>query len=272
VRRCLAALLLCLAAALPAWAADPAPALSLRVLRRLPHDPGAFTQGLALDNGTLFESTGLYGRSSVRRLDPADGRVLARTDLPARLFGEGLALCPEGPGAKDARLLVLTWREGLILAYDPATLRPLGRARLRGQGWGLACRGAQLVLSDGTDTLRWLDAKTLAETGRTLRVREGGRPVERLNELEWVNGWLVANIWEQDRAAVIDPRSGQVAAWLDLSSLRAELPASAEVANGVAFGAAGDAVGGAEALYLTGKRWDRLFVAELPELLRTPPR
>jgi len=261
--------LLGLLAAVPAPAAgpaagDPAPLVALRVLRRLPHDPAAFTQGLALRGGALYESTGLYGASSVRRLDPQSGRVLARADLEPRLFGEGLALCPEG---KNARLVQLTWREGVILTYDPRTLRETARARLRGQGWGLACRGRELILSDGTDVLRWLDAATLRETGRVLRVRDAGKPVERLNELEWVNGWIVADIWEEDRAAVIDPRSGRVAAWLDLAPLRVRLRPEAEVANGVAY----DAAERPGELWLTGKRWDVLFVVELPEILRTSP-
>jgi glutamine cyclotransferase len=261
-------LIVALAAEAPAAETDSAaPLLRLRVLRRLPHDPEAFTEGLALKDGALYESTGLYGASSVRRLDPESGRVLARADLPPRLFGEGLALCPEGPGAKNPRLIQLTWREGLILTYDRDSLRATDQARLRGQGWGLACRGHELVMSDGSPTLRWLDAGTLRETGRTLRVTDAGRPVERLNELEWVNGWLVANIWEEDRAAVIDPHTGRVAAWLDLAGLRPRLRPAAETPNGVAY----DAASGPGELMLTGKRWDVLFVVELPELLSAPP-
>jgi glutaminyl-peptide cyclotransferase len=256
--------------------AHGAPTQAVRVLSSLPHDASAFTEGFFLHRGVSFESTGLYGQSSVRRVDPATGRILARCALPARFFGEGLALCPET--GRKARLIQLTWREGVILTYDPVSLRPLARFSLRGQGWGLACRGGTLVLSDGTDALRFLDARTLAETGQTLHVRDGARPVERLNELEWVNGWLVANIWQEDVLAVIRPDDGQVALWLDLSGLRRELarkPEMAtaangpEVANGVAFDPQAD--DGRGALLLTGKRWDRVFVAALPELLRRPP-
>jgi len=257
------------------------PVEPVHVLARQPHDSAAFTQGFFLRRGAYYESTGLYGQSSVRRVDPATGRVLALRSLPGQLFGEGLALCPEGPGA---RLVQLTWREGVILTYDPATLKPLARHKLRGQGWGLACRGGEAVMSDGTDTLRFLNPRTLAETGKTLRVRDGSRPVVRVNELEWVNGWLLANIWEEDLMAVIRPADGQVALWLDLGPLRRELvqsakegakvgakngAADAEAANGVAFDPAGD--GGRGALLLTGKRWDRVFVTALPELLRRPP-
>jgi glutamine cyclotransferase len=240
-----------------------APVLAVRALRSLPHDPEAFTQGLVFHQGSFYESTGLYGRSTLRRVDPETGRVLALTRLAPRLFGEGLALCPDGRGRP--RLVQLTWREGRILTYDPAGLRPRQTLPLRGQGWGLACHGGRAYLSDGSDTLRLLDAASLAETGR-LAVRDGDRPVPELNELEWVNGWLLANVWGLDRVAAIDPGTGRVAAWLDLSALRRELGPQAEAANGLAFDEAGDA------LYATGKRWERVFVLELPELLRRPPR
>lgn len=245
--------------------ARTAPVHPVQVLARLPHDPAAFTQGLAFDRGRLLESTGLYGQSSLRAVDPATGRVLARRPLPPELFGEGLALCPGPP----RRLLQLTWREGLILAYDADTLLPLSRHALRGQGWGLACRKGALALSDGSATLRFLDADTLAETGRSLTVSDGGRPVPRLNELEWVNGWLLANVWLKDMIAAIRPDTGHVALWLDVSGLRGALSSGAEAANGIAFDPGGD--GGRGALYLTGKRWDTVFVARLPELLRRPP-
>jgi len=252
-----------------------APVERVRILASQPHDSAAFTQGFFLRHGVYYESTGLYGQSSVRRVDPATGRVLARRDLPEQLFGEGLALCAGGEGE---RLVQLTWREGVILTYDAATLRSLESRPLRGQGWGLACNGGEVVVSDGTATLRFLDARTLAETGRTLRVHDGARPVVRINELEWVNGWLVANIWQEDLLAVIRPADGQVALWLDLAPLRRELaksvkdardPGNPETANGVGFDPAGD--GGRGALLLTGKRWDRVFTAALPKLLRRPP-
>lgn len=307
-RRALLALALCLPTCLPTFsaqalasqllqttqAAQPvqpaqasAPVEAATILARRPHDAQAFTQGLLLSGGVLFESTGLYGQSSLRRVDPATGRVLARVELPRKLFGEGLALCPQPETGGRPRLLQLTWREGLILAYDPDTLRLLSRHRLRGQGWGLACTGAELALSDGTATLRFLDARTLAETGRTLRVLDGGQPVDRLNELEWVNGWLLANVWQEDRIAVIRPDTGQVALWLDLAPLRRELPKQtgqtgqagqaaqadqneqAEAANGIAFDPAGDH--GRGALLLTGKLWDTVFVTALPGLVRHPP-
>lgn len=273
IRRALLALMLCLLACAPALAGLaatlPASSEAVHILSRLPHDPEAFTQGLLLSGGVLYESTGLYGQSSVRRVDPATGRVLARRALPRNLFGEGLALCPNPKNGGTPRLVQLTWREGVILAYEPDSLRLLTRRKLRGQGWGLACRGAELTLSDGTDTLRILDARSLAETGKTLRVRDGGQSVTRLNELEWVNGWLLANVWEEDRIAVLRPDTGAVALWLDLAPLRRELSDRAETANGIAYDPAGDH--GRGALYLTGKRWETVFVTALPKLLRRPP-
>lgn len=245
-----------------------APTLPVQVQKRLPHDPQAFTQGLIFHQGGLLESTGLYGQSSLRRTDPETGRVVALTRLPAALFGEGLALCPQRPG-KAPRLAQLTWREGLILTYDPVSLRPLGRHRLRGEGWGLAWDGAQLIQSDGTDCLRLLSPEDFAQTGRFC-VRDAQAPVQALNELEWVGGWLLANVLGQDRVAVIRPPGakdqGQVAAWLDLSLLRRELGPKAEAANGLAYDPQ------ARALYATGKRWDTVFVLALPPLLEQPPK
>lgn len=251
----------------PAKAASTAPVLSVHVEQRLPHDPTAFTQGLLFHQGALVESTGLYGQSSVRRVDPQTGRVLALTRLPGTLFGEGLALCPARPGAAP-RLVQLTWREHQLLTYDAQTLRQLSSHPLRGEGWGLAWDGARLILSDGTDTLRLLAPKDFAQVG-SLRVRDGAHPVRQLNELEWAQGWLLANVWAHDRLAMIRPPGahgqGQVAAWLDLAPLRRELGPQAEAANGIAYDPE------TRTLYVTGKRWDKTFVLALPPLLEHPP-
>ncbi|OGR38509.1 MAG: hypothetical protein A2051_03530 [Desulfovibrionales bacterium GWA2_65_9] len=252
----------------PAQATATAQTLSMHVEKRLPHDAQAFTQGLIFHQGELVESTGLYGQSSLRRTNPETGGILALTRLDKRFFGEGLALCPERPG-KPPRLVQLTWREGRILTYDAVGLRQLGSHRLRGEGWGLAWDGARLILSDGTDTLRLLQPDDFAQTGQ-LNVRDGSKPVRELNELEWVGGWLLANVLGQDRIAVIRPpgtsKPGQVAAWLDISALRQELGPQAEAANGVAFDPQ------ARKLFVTGKRWDTVFVLALPPLLEQPPR
>jgi glutaminyl-peptide cyclotransferase len=245
----------------------PARTLAVRVLRRLPHDPSAFTQGLVFHQGELVESTGLYRQSTLRRTDPETGRILALARLPGKLFGEGLALCPERPGAAP-RLVLLTWREHLILTYDAVSLQRLGSQSLRGEGWGLAWDGARLILSDGSDTLRLLAPGDFAEIGQ-LKVRDGAHPVRELNELEWAQGWLLANVWGRDHIAVIRPpgaqNQGQVAAWLDLAPLRRELGPQAEAANGIAFDPR------TQTLFVTGKHWDKVFVLALPTLLTLPP-
>ena len=266
--RSLVAGLLATLALLVQTALAAAPTLSAQVQKRLPHDPQAFTQGLLFHQGALLESTGLYGQSSLRRVDPQTGTVLASTRLPSTLFGEGLALCPAQPG-QNARLVLLTWREGRILTFDAKTLRQTGSHHLKGQGWGLTWDGARLILSDGSDTLRLLSPDTFAETGQ-LQVRDGTQPVRWLNELEWVEGWLLANVWEQSRIAIIHPpgtqKAGQVATWLDVSALRGELGPQAETANGIAYDPH------TRTLFVTGKRWDKTFTLTLPPLLNHPPR
>ena len=245
-----------------------APTFPCSILRRLPHDPTAFTQGLIMHQGAFLESTGLYGQSSLRRVDPETGRVLSSTLLARRFFAEGLALCP---GAHGNVLAQLTWKENVVLTYDAETLRPLRSQRLSGEGWGLACQPHSphspglFLKSDGTDTLRLLNPDTLAEVGR-LRVTDNGAPVRQLNELEWHNGWILANIWGSDVIALIRGDTGRVAAWLDLAPLRRELNHNAEAANGIAVDRSG------RRIYVTGKRWNILFVLEMPELLTSPPR
>lgn len=262
-------LALALALGLAESARAKAPVFPCSVLRRLPHDEGAFTQGLIMHQGEFIESTGRYGKSSLRRVDPETGRARLSVGLPARLFGEGAAICPPD-GQPGSRLVQLTWKEGLALFYEAETLRPAGSARIRGEGWGLACAavpggGWRLIASDGTDTLRLLDARTLAEVGR-LPVRDGGLPVERLNELEWHNGWILANVWGSDEIALIRGDDGRVAAWMDLSPLRALLRnPGAEAANGLAVDRSG------RRLYVTGKLWDAVFVLEMPLMLTRPP-
>lgn len=255
------ALLLCLflalcaparAAALPA-AAQSAPTVRVEVLAELPHDPRAFTEGLLFLDGRLYESTGKYGRSSLRVTDPTTGRVLRQTRLDERFFAEGLALV-------RGRLVQLTWQEGTGFLYDPAGLERLGSFGYQGEGWGLACDGKTLVRSDGSDILAFLDPDDFRVLGR-LPVRDGERPVNRLNELEFAEGRLLANIWWEDRVAVIDRGTGRVLLWLDLSPLRARLTnPEAEAANGLAYDP------GTGRLYATGKFWDKVFVLRLPRL------
>ena len=230
----------------------PAPTTSAVVVSRIEHDTSAFTQGLVFLDGRLYESTGQYGRSSVRRLDPETGAVLQKVEVGPEYFAEGLA-------AHGGRLHQITWREQAGFIYDPATLARVGNFTYDGEGWGLASDGQRLVLSDGSDRLRFLDGRTFAPVGM-VRVTDGGLPVTELNELEWVRGEIWANVWKQDRIARIDPRTGRVKGWLDVSAL---LPPDQRVnpeavPNGIAYDERSNR------LYLTGKLWPAIFRVELP--------
>ena len=240
----------------PAFGTDEAlPSASIqysyRVIASHPHDPEAFTQGLLFVDGKLYESTGGYGTSSLRILDLASGRVLRERRLPDNRFGEGLALVGE-------RLLQLTWKAGIGFMHEAASLAPIGEFRYEGEGWGLAANAESLVMSDGSAELRYLDPNTFTET-RRLEVRNGTEPVPGLNELEFVEADLYANVWPSDRIAIINPASGQVRGWLDLNGL---LPLvfrtpRTDVLNGIAYDAAG------KRLFVTGKHWPRLFQIEV---------
>jgi len=215
------------------------------VVRTYPHDPDAFTQGLVFRDGALYESTGLNGKSSLRRVALETGRVLQRTAVDRRYFAEGLA-------AWGPNLVQLTWDTNIAFVYDRASFKLLRTFTYGGEGWGLADDGRQLILSDGTPALRFLDPATFAET-RRVTVRDGATPVEDLNELEVVDGLIYANVWLTDRIAVIAPADGRVVAWLDLKGLAPKGASADAVLNGIAY----DAAGGR--LFVTGKLWPRLF-------------
>ena len=236
----------------PARGAPPAPAVhSYRVVNAYPHERGAFTQGLAFDGGILLESTGGYGRSTLRRVELHTGRVLVLRRLPSHLFGEGLARAGN-------TLVQLTWRAGRALLYDPETLDLTGSFEYPGEGWGLTFDGEHLIMSDGSATLRFLSLPEFTEE-RRLEVRDRGMPVERLNELEYVEGKIYANVWFDERIAVVSPQSGAVEAWIDLDGIL-PLPfrrSREEVLNGIAY----DPRTGR--LFVTGKGWPRLFEIEV---------
>ncbi|GIV85068.1 MAG: glutamine cyclotransferase [Candidatus Roseilinea sp.] len=216
------------------------------VVGTYPHDPTAFTQGLVYADGVLYESTGLYGRSSLRRVALETGEVLQRHDLPAEYFGEGLTLF-------DGRLIQLTWQNHTGFVYDAASFALQQTWAYPTEGWGLTHDGAHLIMSDGSATLRFLDPTTF-QVQREVLVTDGGRPVVRLNELEYVNGEVFANVWQTDRIARIDPKTGRVLGWIDLSGLLApEERRGADVLNGIAY----DAQDGR--LFVTGKLWPKLF-------------
>ena len=224
---------------------------SYRVVAHYPHDPSAFTQGLLTFGGKLYESTGGYGASSIRIVHLESGRVLRRQQLSDNRFGEGLAFARN-------RLHQLTWKAGTVFVRDPATLDVVGEHRYSGEGWGLAALGDELVMSDGSAELRFLDPGNFTER-RRIEVRDGVLPVTGLNELEVVEGDLYANVWPTDRIAIIDPANGRVRGWLDLSGI---LPLvmrgpRTDVLNGIAYDP------GARRLFVTGKNWPRLFEIEV---------
>lgn len=242
---------------LEAQVSQTAPVVVPEVVREYPHDPEAFTQGLIFRDGFLYESTGLNGRSSLRKVELETGRVVQRRSVDAEHFAEGMADWGD-------RLIQLTYTSNLAFVYDLASFKPVQTFKYPGQGWGLTQDARRLIMSDGTTELRFLEAATFRELGR-VTVRDGSRAVHNLNELEMIKGRVFANIWFEDRIAVIDPASGAVTAWLDLSGLGPRLvpppvdPTGAgAVLNGIAYDEKGDR------LFVTGKLWPKLFEIRLP--------
>jgi glutamine cyclotransferase len=230
---------------LAANAAGPA-RYGYRVVQTYPHDPQAFTQGLVFRDGFLFESTGLNGRSSLRKVRLETGEVLQQRTVDSQHFAEGLT------DWRD-RLVQLTWRSGVGFVYDIATFDLRRTFPFEGEGWGLAHDGSRLIMSDGTATLRFLDPESLREIGR-LPVTEDGRPVENLNELEVVKGEIFANVWQTDDIVMIDARTGKVTGRIALAGLLSpQERAGVDVMNGIAYDAQKDR------LFVTGKLWPRLF-------------
>ncbi|HEX8028182.1 MAG TPA: glutaminyl-peptide cyclotransferase [Vicinamibacterales bacterium] len=227
----------------------PAPVQNYKVIATFPHDTSSFTQGLVYaGGGQFYESTGLQGESTLRRVDIATGKTLQRIDVPKEYFAEGLALVGD-------ELLQLTWQHKLGFVYDRKTFKQKRTFSYKTEGWGLAHDGAsRLVMSDGSDTLTFLDPKTLA-AGKTLRVQDAGRYISNLNELEWIEGEIWANVWMTDRIARISPNTGEVNAWIDLSALYplAERRPPADVMNGIAYDKA------TRRIFITGKKWPRLY-------------
>jgi glutaminyl-peptide cyclotransferase len=223
-----------------------------------PHDPSAYTQGLVWHNGSLYESTGQYGYSQVRRVDLATGRVLASRALPANRFGEGLALY-------NNRLYQLTWQSGVAYTYDAATLAPLDSFPYRGEGWGLTTADSMLIMSDGSDSLRFIDPATFT-TRRVVHVTQQGGPVYQLNELEYVDGAVLANIYQSNLVLRIDPTTGVVLQLLDFADLFPKRPVGAEVMNGIAT----SPVTGE--LLMTGKLWPTMFRVQLHTAPTPTPR
>ena len=221
-----------------------------RIVNVYPHDTRAYTQGLIYRDGFLYESTGLRGQSTLRKVRLESGEVVQQARVDAQYFAEGLTDWGDS-------LIQLTWQSGIGFEYDFSTFAPRRRFRYTGEGWGLTHDNERLILSDGSSNLRFLDPATFKEIG-SIPVTDGGKPVLDLNELEFVRNEIYANVWHSDRIARIDPRSGRVTGWIDLTGL---LPAGERrdpeaVLNGIAY----DAAGGR--LFVTGKLWPKLFEIE----------
>lgn len=232
------------------------PVYTFLVKHAYPHDAQAFTQGLFIKDGALYESTGMKGQSSIRRVQLETGRVLQKLDLAPEFFGEGIA-----PVGND--IVSLTWTSKVGFVHDAKTLKLKRKFSYEGEGWGLASNGTQVFMSDGSPTIRLLDPKTLKETKR-IQVTAGGKPVPNLNELEWVDGQLYANVWGSNVIARIDPVSGNVVGWIDLTGLQdpAWIVGPDDVLNGIAWDAS------RRRLFVTGKHWPKLFEIELVERKR----
>src|SRR6185369_1245680 len=225
----------------------PVPKYGYQIVNIWPHDSNAFTQGLILTGGQLLESTGEEGRSSLRRVDLESGRVLKKVDVPVPYFAEGIALL-------NGKIYQLTWQHHVGFVYDAQTFERTGQFNYTGEGWGLATDGQSLILSDGSNRIRFLNPADFSVT-RTIDVRDGTRPINELNELEYVNGEIYANVWHDNRIATIDPQSGHVTSWIDLHGLipPEELQDPEAVLNGIAYDQTNNK------LYVTGKLWPRLF-------------
>jgi len=236
----------CALGAAPASAAD-----SYRIIHIYPHDPHAFTQGLVFVDGNLYESTGINGESSLRMVDLESGRIVQQQLVDSKYFAEGLTNW-------GSTLVQLTWETHIGLVYDRFSFRLLRTFPFTGEGWGLTQDGKSLILSDGTPSLRFIDPATFTEV-RQITVKDRGKPVGEINELEYIDGQVYANIWHSDRIARIAPQTGKVLGWIDLKGLLPEAGRTnpEAVLNGIAWDAAH------RRLFVTGKLWPKLFEIEV---------
>jgi len=227
----------------------PTPVYSYKVVNTYPHDRRAFTQGIVYQDGVLYESTGLRGRSSLRRVELESGRVLERRTLLPSYFAEGIAIL-------DERIYQLTWTSGVGFVYERESMELVREFRYGLEGWGMTDDGESLIVSDGSSTLYFWNPDTLMET-RRLTVRDGGVRVEKLNELEFIDGEIYANLWMQERIARISPETGKVLSWIDLTGILEKRSGHEDVLNGIAWDEKG------KRLFVTGKLWPKLFEIEL---------
>jgi glutamine cyclotransferase len=230
---------------------DVIPVYSYNIVNTYPHDPDAFTQGLVFDDGVLYEGTGLYGQSSLRRVELETGDVLQVRELSDQFFGEGITIFGD-------RIIQLTWQSNIGFVYDKDRFELLQEFSYSTEGWGITHDGTRLIMSDGTSKLRFLDPQTFEEIGQ-VEVFDSNGPVTRLNELEYVEGEIYANVWQTDRIARIAPETGRVTGWIDLEGLLdvEDYSGKVDVLNGIAYD------GQTDRLFVTGKLWPKLFEIEL---------
>lgn len=233
------------------------PVYPYRVIRSYPHDRQAFTQGLVYEGGFFYEGTGLYGRSSLRKMEPLSGRILKEVRLEPSYFGEGVTIFGD-------RIAQLTWKSRVGFVYDKASFRILQRFTYPREGWGITHDGKNLIMSDGTPVLRFLSPNNFREIA-TLGVHDERGPVTGLNELEYLQGAIYANVWPTDRIAVIDPATGRITAWIDLQGLLGEKDSrGVDVLNGIAYDARNDR------LFVTGKLWPKIFEIKTESRPKSP--
>jgi glutaminyl-peptide cyclotransferase len=229
------------------------PVYGYRIVHTYPHDPDAFTQGLQYVDGFLYEGTGLNGRSSIRKVRLETGEVLQRRDVARAYFGEGITVW-------KSEIIELTWQSNIAFVYDKATFMPRRTFKYKGEGWGLTADGTSLIMSDGSDELRLLDPATFAER-RRIKVTAAGRPLRNLNELEYMKGEILANVWTTSAIARIDASTGRVTGYINLDGLLTPAEqAKVDVLNGIAYDDQHDR------LFVTGKLWPTVF-----EIRITPP-
>ncbi len=253
IRRVLSAILVLVIGGIThsAWAQHEAKPVS--VVATFPHDSDAFTQGFDFLGRALYEGTGLYGESTLRRVDLDSGEVLRKRSLDEKYFGEGITVVGK-------RIFQLTWKENVAFVYRRRTFKRIRRFRYRGEGWGLTHNRKRLVMSNGSDRIVFRDLQTFRIT-RRITVTDEGEPVTRLNELEWYRGDILANVWQTDHIVRIDPKNGDVVSRYDLAQLksREEQEGDPDVTNGIAY------LGGQDRLFVTGKRWAHVYEIELPD-------
>jgi glutamine cyclotransferase len=223
---------------------------SYTIINTYPHDRNAFTEGLLIDDGVLYESTGLYGNSSLRRVELETGEVLQTYTLSPQYFGEGIA-------AYEGKIIQLTWRSQTGFVYDEGSFESLQEFEYSTEGWGITYDGSHLIMSDGTSTLYFLDPENFQKTGQ-IEVYDPAGSIDNLNELEYVKGDVYANIWMEERIAIINPQTGQIIGWINMTGLQSTQNQDMnDVLNGIAFDEKADR------LFVTGKRWSQLFEIKL---------